>query len=163
MMINKAHQFLDKIFAQLKANQIELVDWPIDHLCYRTSSLDNYKEMKKVFSQLGVKLVESDVNGRAIATYKLHKPINYKNYVIPLIEVPAPKAGRFTAEGFEHIEVVIDIDFPELMRLYPHCQFEKKAMYKKLNPELEIEFGDCAVKFHHQSLEEIIRIEQSLK
>lgn len=160
-MQDSAYKFLDKIFKKLEESGIQIGSWEIDHLCFRTSSLDNYEEMKRIFSGLGTLLVESDVNGRDIATYKFHEPIIYKNYIIPLVEVPAPKPGRDIDEGWEHIEVVIDISFDELMKKYSGLNFDTKALSKELNPELVLKFEDCSIKFHHQSLEEVIRIETS--
>lgn len=161
-MIENAQYFLDKVFKEIQSAQIDLKNWEIDHICYRTTSEENYLESKKYFAQLGELLIESEVGGRQIATYKLKKPIKYKNFSIPLVEVPAPKKGKLTPEGFEHIEVVIDCSFDEILAKYSHCNFDKKGMQKDLNPELEIEFKDCAIKFHHQSLEEVIKIEKKM-
>lgn len=161
MIENQATPFLEKLFQNLDRYQIDIKNWEIDHLCYRTCSLENYSEMKKTFHQLGRLLIESEVGGRQIATYKLDRPILYKKWVIDLVEVPAPKANKVTAEGFEHIEVVIDESFEEFIGHYPNVSFSKKGMSKELNPELEIEFEDCAIKFHHKSLEHIINIEKN--
>lgn len=161
-MINPPDQFLKKLFSILSEKNIQLENWKIDHLCYRTSDLDNYEKIKAEFSKLGEFLIESEVNGRDIATYKLNSPVLFEGYRIPLVEVPAPKKGKNTTEGWEHIEVVIDISFDELMKRYPKIDFDTKALSKELNPELVIKFGDCAIKFHHQSLEEVIEIEKSL-
>jgi predicted metalloenzyme YecM len=161
-MIDQAHPFLDKLFSTLKKRGIDLRHWEIDHLCYRTTDNENYEATKEKFSQLGALLIESEVNGRDIATYKLTSPVIYKGYTIPLVEVPAPKKGKITAEGFEHIEVVIDISFDELIKCYPEIDFDTKALSKELNPELVIKFGDCAIKFHHLPLEEVIKIEMAL-
>ena len=158
-MMDGAYKFLEKIFLILEEKEIDISRWQIDHLCYRTSSLENYAEIKSVFSKLGELLVESDVNGRDIATYKLHEPVVFRNYTIPLVEVPAPKKGKDTPEGFEHIEVVIDIEFHEIMKKYSQFTFDTKALSKKLNPELVLKFSDCSIKFHHMSLEEVIEIE----
>lgn len=161
-MLGQTDLFLDKVFTVLKAEAIDLNDWEIDHLCYRTSSIRNYEEMKDYFSKHGELLIEGQVNGRNIATYKLKNPIVYKQYRIPLIEVPAPKAGRAIDEGWEHIEVVIDISFEEIISKYPKLDFDTKALGKSLNPELVIKFENCSIKFHHQSLEEVIKIEKAL-
>lgn len=160
-MIDQAYKFLDKIFSILNERKINIENWKIDHLCYRTTDLENYEKIKNDFSLLGDFLIESEVNGRNIATYKLKSPVIYKGYKIPLVEVPAPKGGRSEVEGFEHIEVVIDISFDQLMKKHPEIDFDTKALSKELNPELVIKFDDCAIKFHHQSLDEIIKIEKA--
>ena len=134
--------------------------WEIDHVCYRTKSIEHYNETKSVFASQGKLLIESLVGGRPIATYKLSKPIIVSNFIIDLVEVPAPKPGREIDEGYEHLEVVIDCDFSDLMKRHPEINWNTRALNKELNPELEANFSDFNVKFHHHSLEQIINIEK---
>lgn len=162
-MYQRAKIFLDKIFQNLRANNIELGSWEIDHLCYRTSSEENYCHTKDMFEDLGKCLTESEVNGRPIATFKLHEPVVYNSHIIDLVEIPAPKKGRETPEGFEHIESVIDMSFNAFQKQYPDCTYKRDGLQKSLNPELQISFQDCAIKFHHKSLEHIINIEKNKK
>ena len=160
-MIEQSLPFLEKVFSRINEQNIDLKSWTIDHICYRTSSIKNYEESKVYFSTIGELLIESDINGRPIASFKLYSPINFRHYSIPVVEVPAPKRGKETPEGFEHIEFVIDEDFDQIIKQYPQCNFDTKGLSKELNPELEIEFKDCAIKLHHQSLEQVIDIEKS--
>lgn len=155
--------FLRNILGDLKETGIDLSGHFIDHLCYRTTSQENYIEIKNHFEDYGALLVESEVGGRLIATYKLNNPVTFKCWVVPLIEVPAPKAGKVTIEGYEHIEVVIDSSFEEFMRNQSHLKFKTKALAKDFNPEIEIILPSGSVKFHHQSLEEVIKIEKQSK
>lgn len=160
-MISEAHKFLEKVIGKIQNCGFPVHNWEIDHLCYRTSSQQNYSDTKLIFEKLGTCLIESQINGRLIATFKLAKPIHYKDWIIDLIEVPAPKSGKITPEGFEHIEMVIDICFSDFKSLYHHIEFNESGLSKDLNPEIEVEFNDCAVKFHHKSLEHIINIEKN--
>lgn len=135
--------------------------WLIDHVCYRVESEDRYAEMKQVFGKLGLLLVESMVSGRLIATYKLHNPIRWQNFVIPLVELPAPKKGKQVCEGWEHLEIVVQGSFDEIKASLLGARFDEKGLSKKINPELELELGSgVAIKFHHQSLEQVIQWEQ---
>ncbi len=160
MNLSAIPPFLDNLFIQLQSIGMDLNGKVIDHICYRTSSLENYQAAKEKASLLGELLIESEVNGRPIATYKLDRPIAYKDWVIPLIEVPAPKKGKLTPQGFEHIEVVITESFTSLIERYPHLSFNTKALTKEINPDIELELKGCAIKFHHQTLEEIIEFEK---
>lgn len=160
-MKENANNFLKNLFTQLEDQKIDVKNWEVDHLCYRTSTEDNYQATKQKFDLLGTCLIESEVNGRLIATYKLKEPIHYNDRIIDLVEVPAPKPNKKTPEGFEHIEIVIDESFDFFMNKYPRLSFNKKGLEKELNPELEVEFKNCAVKFHHKSLEHIINIEKN--
>lgn len=158
-MMKDPQPFLKSILRDLLETGIDISGREIDHLCYRTTSEDNYTEIKNHFQKCGELLIESEVGGRLIATYKLSEPIVFEEWVIPLIEVPAPKVGKITDEGYEHIEVVIDSSFEQFMTNHPHLKFKTKALTKEFNPEVEIVLPSGSVKFHHQSLEEVIRIE----
>lgn len=161
MITTLANQFLNKIFTTLDRYNINISNHEIDHICYRTSSEENYESTKKSFQKIGNCLIESNVNGRLIATYKLFEPIVFREFIIDLVEVPAPKKGKVTKEGFEHIEVVTTSSFDELEKKYRHLPLSKKRNDKIFNAEFEIDFGEMAIKFHSMSLESVINIEKN--
>ena len=70
--------------------------------------------------------------------------------------------GKDVVEGYEHIEVVIKESFEAFMKAHCHLTFKTKAIVKELNPEIEVELPSGSVKFHHQSLEKVIQIENEL-
>jgi len=156
----QAKDFLEALGGRLKQEAIAVEpNWDVDHLCYRVSTLQNYESLKKEFSNFSELLIESDVNGRPIATFKLHKPILFDEWRIDLIELPAPKAGKKTIEGFEHIEVVADISFNEFKKRFSHLKLDESGLKKKFNKELEISLGERNIKFHSLSLESVVRLE----
>lgn len=158
----QANTFLTMAFAELERNHFVLDEhWQIDHLCYRTSTQESYLSTKQQFEQFSKLLIESEVNGRLITTFKLPTPIPFKNWNIDLVEVPAPKVGKTTADGFEHFEVVCDLTFDEIKNRYSQCQFDESGLAKKINQELEVIFNGFALKFHHMSLETVIDIEKN--
>ena len=62
--------------------------------------------------------------------------------------------------GLEHVEFVIDKDFNSFIQLYPHVNFDVKAISKENNPDISIQFEDgIAVKFHHSPLDVVIENE----
>ncbi len=157
-----AQDFLQRVFNKLDAQNIQLdKHWFIDHLCYRVSSLENYNSFKKQFASFAELLIESDVNGRPIATYKFAEPICFRDWSIQVVELPAPKPGKITIEGFEHFEVVADIGFDEIKTRYPKAAFSESGLKKDFNPELEISLDELAIKFHPLSLESVIRLEKN--
>ena len=136
----------------------------IDHVCYRTLTEENYKKIKNYFRTRGKLLVESMVGGRMIATYEFEHAIEFKGFKIPLIEVPAPKIGSHYREGFEHIEVVLKENFESFIAKYPKLKFDLSAQDKELNAEIRVKLDQfISVKFHHQSLKEVIEIEKKSK
>lgn len=159
-----AEIFLEKLFAKIEATHITIDrHWDIDHLCFRTADAKDYETTKSEFARIGNLLIESEVNGRLIATYKLHKPVWFRQWKIDLIEVPAPKAGKLTVRGFEHIEVVVDVSLKSLQEKYQHLNLDLGGLKKSLNRELEIVLGEHNIKFHNLSLESVIRLESNLE
>lgn len=158
------YQFLDGLFTELESENVYFEKhWSIDHVCFRTDSDESYSRFKDLFNQFGKLLIESPVNGRLISTFKLFEPFRYKHWVIDLVELPAPKKGKVTPEGFEHIEVVSDISFEEISERYAGKQFSTGGLGKLFNRELEMEFKKGAVKFHPLSLESVINLESNDK
>lgn len=156
----QAISFLELLFEDMQRNSIELMPhWDIDHICYRTHSDHNYLQVKEAFKQFSRVLVESEVNGRLITTFKLKEPIYFNEWQIDLVELPAPKIGKVTKEGYEHIEIVCDCPFREIKEKYSHCEYDEKGLTKDFNKELEIVLGDRNIKFHHSSLESVINME----
>lgn len=139
---------------------IDYVNWDIDHLCYRTKTLSDYQQIKNEFSSFCDLLVETSVNGRLIATYKLKRAWVFGENFIDLIEIPQPKPNKLTKHGFEHIEVVMPKSFNEIKNIYPELIFEDTKHHKDFNPELIANLKSGAIKFHHQSLEIVINIEK---
>jgi predicted metalloenzyme YecM len=131
----------------------------IDHLCFRVSSKDEYLKAKTLLSEYAELLVETNINGRPIATYKLDQPLKAEDHWIDLIELPAPKAGKIHQTSFEHIEVVYPFAFDTLIEQFPDLRFDTKSTKKLINGELKLINDRGQIKFHHQSLHSIIRLE----
>lgn len=158
----KAIQFLENLQTQMKAEQVQFdPHWDVDHICYRADSLEKYLHLKSEFSKFSELLIETDVNGRPIATYKLHQPIQFFDWYITIVELPAPKPNKIIAEGFEHIEVVCDMSFENLKKRFLQCSFNESGAKKLFNAELEMIVGGVNIKFHHISLESVVRLEKN--
>jgi predicted metalloenzyme YecM len=160
----QGQHFLESLFQEMKEAGIKLEShWDIDHLCYRSDSQENYQELKCSFEAFGRLLIESVVNGRLISTFKLFRPIECQGWRIDLIELPAPKAGKIVQAGFEHIEIVCDVPFSEIIEKYSHLTMDEKGLNKDYNQELEICLGARNLKFHHSSLASVINLELKAK
>lgn len=162
-MIPKLSDFFEMVDKSLQEKGFALEDhWLIDHICLRTSTIEEYKRVCSEYSVENELLIESHVGGRLISTFKLLEPLLFNGYEIPLIEIPEPKLGRQTASGYEHLEIVVTESFDALEAKFQGLNILKHALSKKINPELEVEFDNFSLKFHHQSLQEVIEYEKSL-
>lgn len=162
-MYKELDKFLNQLSSQMQLSGFEIKeDWVIDHICYRCETQKQYEFMFQKYSSSNELLIESNVGGRLIASFKLAQPLNIFGQTVSVLELPAPKNGKHTPEGFEHIEIVCSESFEQLVEMYSHLTLDKKGMTKLINPELEVEFDGCAIKFHHCTLESVIEYEKTL-
>ena len=148
--------FLGQVFDALNEDNIPVADFELDHICYRVNSTERYRELKAQLFDLGDLLVESQVGGRSIATFKLFQPIIFRGRSIWVLELPAPKNGSDYPEGFEHVEFVIDTDLETFIKSHPEMEFEIKGLFKGDNPDVRRKYDGMSVKFHTKSLEQVI-------
>jgi len=134
----------------------------MDHLCYRVESLDSYAAKKRALAEFGQLLGESQVNGRPIATFRLHEPVRYQQWRIDAVELPAPKADVATKEGLEHVELVLFDDQETFLKKYAHKQFEMQAADRGINPEIGFKLPTYTVKFHLLNLPTVVYLEKKL-
>lgn len=155
--------FLHDVTRRLRFAGIKPEDFMIDHVCYRVSTPESYEVWKSALSpERGFSLFhESEVNGRPIAIFKLANPFSAGHQFVDVLELPAPRPGRFYSEGFEHVELVADGHFDKLITRYAHLSFDRSGIQKVHNPELGLRLGDIRIKFHPVSLEKLIESERS--
>jgi predicted metalloenzyme YecM len=159
----EAKEFLHNAFMEMTRQGFFFEPhWHVDHICYRTSTEENYQATVELLSSFSTLLAETQVNGRMISTFKLEESLCHDGWDIDLIEIPAPKKGRIHKDGFEHLEVVSDLSFLELKERYHSFTKIETGLKKNFNPELEFVFSDFAVKFHSLSLESVIHIEENI-
>lgn len=152
-------KFFKNLTQELEANGIPANTLPSDHLCYRVSTIEEYTQYKTHLENHGELLTEAEVNGRPIATFKLNHPFKTDTHEIPLVELPAPKPGTPYNSGFEHAEFIIEESFEDFTAKFPKVNFEPPTK-KAINPELCLKLEGKQAKFHHQSLEQIIKMEK---
>ena len=155
--LGRPNEFLTNIFRRLEESGIDVSHYELDHICYRVETWERYLELTQVLATKGKLLAETMIGGRPIATFLLEKPFVYKDRIINCLELPSPKDGSPYKEGFEHVEFVIDLPFEEFMEKFPAINFKTKGMEKAVNPDISIKFPEGAVKFHHHTLEYVIK------
>lgn len=157
----KAQIFLENLNENLTAAPVIFPrHWHIDHICYRSNSIENYTALKKAFETFAALTNETLVNGRPIATYELQEPLIHNEHIITWVELPAPKATANYNEGFEHIEMVCDVPLEELPSKFPHLHWQRHLQTKYYNEEMKLTLPSGAIKFHHQSLASVVALEK---
>jgi predicted metalloenzyme YecM len=146
--------------AALAADGITVDAYELDHICYRVATPERYRELRDQLAPYGELLTDNPVNGRPIATFRLATPLRYQERRIHYLELPAPKPGSPYAEGWEHVEFVVDVPLPAFAERYPHVDFDRKGLTKTSNADLRRQYPCGSVKFHRQSLAAVIARER---
>ncbi len=154
--------FLEDLFSKLDDIDLDVEDYELDHICYRVDSIEQYKSKKEDLMPLGELLVESMVNGRLISTFKLHEPIVFRQRRIFLIELPGPKNGHSYKNGLEHAEFVTISPLQKIVERYPQYSFEIFGIHKNINADITLKLGEYCIRFHNQSLEDVIKLEKKM-
>ena len=152
-VIGDYEQFLQKIFYNLKNVGIDLNDLKeLDHIAYRTEDLKTYNKTKRQLIPFCEKYNDKEFNGRRIFVCRFKEPLEYEDFRIEGLELLAPKMDNKFTNGLEHAEFVLSCTLEELLKKHPDIIFNMSAYNREENPELIIDFEDCAVKFHKVSL-----------
>ncbi|WP_143473300.1 VOC family protein [Flavilitoribacter nigricans] len=153
--------FLDQLFSVLANDGIDVSNYELDHICYRVADHERYEDLKTNLAGIGHLLGENLIGGRPIASFRLREPIRYQEREIYVLELPAPKAGSPYPEGFEHVEFVIDQPLEDFVARFPALPFKTHGLAKAINADVQLSYDGFGVKFHRQSLEEVIRQEDA--
>ena len=154
--------FLDDLFGKIDDIELKVDKYELDHICYRVESVDQYKVKKEELTSHGELLIESKVNGRMISTFKLFEPIMYRNRKIYLVELPSPKSSHSYPCGLEHVEFVTKEPLQKIIDRYPQYSFEAFGIHKKINADITLKLGEYCIRFHNQSLEDVIKLENQI-
>jgi uncharacterized protein len=158
--LGQGTHFFEGLLSELLRLGFDRSELHADHLCFRVATHEDYALTKQFLLEHADLLTEAPVNGRLISTFRLHQPFSSSSGMIPLVELPQPKTGAPYDTGFEHAEFVIKESFASLVSSHPGLSFTLPGP-KTLNPELGLATRAGQVKFHHQSLERVIAIEEA--
>ena len=155
-IIDDYESFLDKIFDNLKVAGVSLDDLvELDHIAYRTESIEKYEEIKEVLLPFFKTYSDRKFGGRNILVGRFEESLVYNKFKIEGVEVLAPKEDNVFKNGLENAEFVIEGTLKDFRAKYSDINFDLHAYDREVNPELCIEFDNCAVKFHEISLLDI--------
>ena len=162
-MLPSPQTFLTKLFRHLDALDLTTNNLPLDHLCYRVTTPEEYRRLKDYLLRENTLLVESAINGRSIATFRLMDPFTYDGRIIDVLELPAPKPGSPYPTGYEHAEFVVPApleDWLEVLQSNDRIvadRIDLKGFHKSRNRDVRLSLpGGISVKFHEQPLATVI-------
>lgn len=149
--------FLSELEQGMLDHGLALALGPMDHICYRAASNEEYLALRERLNNCGQVLVEGMIATRPIITFALTHPIPSAFGHIECLELAAPKAGKQHTHGLEHGEIVV-ANLQQLLLDYPWVPFNRSALTSPA-PELTLAMGPYQIKFHCQSLADTIAAE----
>ena len=176
--------FVTSICHALLKQGVDVSGLQADHVCYRTETQEQYTSLVEALSRSSQDfslLVESEVGGRLIATFKLKAPIHSSdgNHAVDVVEIPSPKEGSPYSAGLEHVEFVIgnstnmspknsddhQDELTQWMRKHSQVEWNSKGLKKTSNPDVSttliLDKGSSAsAKFHLLPLELVLEAEK---
>jgi uncharacterized protein len=156
-MFTEVEKFLNEILSRIQKAGVDVTVLELDHIAYKTSSLEEYEKIKPDFLKFGKMIKENMVRERKVGHIKLFKPIIYKQYVIPALEVIAPKTGEIIKPGWEHVEFVLKESYEQFMSKYPSLNWDTSVMTSDVFSMIKLILGeDMQVKFHMTPLLEMV-------
>jgi phosphoglycolate phosphatase-like HAD superfamily hydrolase/predicted metalloenzyme YecM len=159
-LIPQGEAFLRKLYVELELAGINTSELCVDHLCYRVATQAEYLALRDALNAHAQLLTEAQVNGRAIATYRLSEPFRALNGDIHLLELPSPKAGSPYPTGFEHAESVTSKSFFWWRQAHPTLHFSEGGN-AVINPELALKTPAGSLKLHYAPLDRVIEVEEA--
>ncbi|NTU47018.1 VOC family protein [Candidatus Roizmanbacteria bacterium] len=157
MILDNYDDFIKTILHKLKNHGIDVEKLNMDHIGYQASSDEDYNTLKNEFNNFGSLVSEEIVGGRRVGIYKLSQALQFHQYIIPAIELIAPKAGQTCPSALEHVEFVLTESFDSFMNKYPDLHWDTTAINQPGFPMIKIKLGDTIqVKFHLQPILEIV-------
>ena len=156
-VIGDYEQFVLELIRRCGELGIDLKDYPIDHICYRVNSLEEYSYKSSELINLSSWYAESFHNGRSISKFVLSEPLEIDKYQISVIELPAPKEGASYKSGLEHAEFVVS-DLGLFVNKYGDIFSGQEGGSNNLTYSIKLK-GSKSVKFHAKPLLEVIQEE----
>ncbi len=158
-LLDNYSKFLDDLFQNLKLVGINVVGLTIDHIAFRTHTVEDYNKYLQEFSTGNDLIGVNIVRDRPIAIIRFKTPLKYHDFQIPFLELMAPAGDFAHPNGLEHAEIIVP-DLDSFQKKYPAVEFDLKSRDRKINPELILRFPNHAnVKFHIRPIDEAYHLQ----
>jgi predicted metalloenzyme YecM len=115
------HQFYKMQAERLRKLGIDIADFEVSHLAFRTKTLAEYLIVRGKLETICTANVENLWNGRPISKLLLRKPLHLSHHVsTSLIELIPPVHQSIYTMGLEHVGIVVGDRFEDFGKFYAH-------------------------------------------
>jgi uncharacterized protein len=143
-----------------EAKKLELpINYPSDHVCYRVSSLENYKIKRSELLKISKEWLENEHHGRLISKFILKKPLIAEGFEIPVVELPAPSSSKSYKDGLEHIELVVGGDYKTIIDKFDEVLTGLDDSGTFNQPRYVTFDNGITIKYHELSIIDVVKLE----
>ena len=153
----------------------------LDHVGMRVADVELIETLKAELAEAGECISAVNVNGREIDIFQMHEKFYIGNWAVRGVELPYPKEDHRYEDGWEHVEFVLEeaedengemtmgsvktaffAKFPNLTegvlrRDYEYKESEPEAERDQMpNPTISIRVGGVVLKFHGNSIQDVV-------
>lgn len=151
--MNNYKIFLKFWLQEIKDLGLNISSFKLDHLGYSVSSKKEYEKTKTKFLKFGELIREPLGSNRHVGVFKFFIPLQYENYSIQAVELIEPKNSEESFSGFEHAEFTISISFEDLIKKYPHLNWDTTNINRPDFPRLKLVLpSGKELKFNHEPI-----------
>lgn len=121
--------FVDKMLERCQPLGIDLSKYPIDHVCFRVKSSEEYHALLEDFVGLSVVYTTKQFHGRTFHAFLLKVPFSHRGVQSYTLEFSEPGGSDTYETGFQHLELASVQELEDLftqLRQYPELFFEGK-------------------------------------
>ncbi len=159
-LIGNYQEFFLDINSRLENIPINIEGMQLSHLNYRTTTNEEYENLRDKLKTFCKEFVETQFNGRAISILVLRRPLILSNdYSVEVIELPAPRLEHMYPSGLEHLGILIGETLPEFKERYARILTGEKDRRPYCFPAyITFENGKTA-KFYERTLKEVVNMQ----
>ncbi len=174
--------YTENAISALEVAGFNLDNCTVDHVGVRVSwgeevGYARYCGLKNILlsraEMVSEQIIPPNANGRPIAIFELSEGFLCALGMVKYLELPAPRIGRDEAEVIDHIEIVVPVSLTEYYMNHKSifdefCSSEhvstalESEANNGVNPDITVEINRFKVKFHTKSIEEVIRIQNTM-
>lgn len=164
-IIGDWNNFLDTIFDDLDRLNIDITQFELDHIAYRSTTNDSFTQVGEKLEMIAKRINRNTIRNRFIDIYEFDTPLIYKGRVIKFIELTAPAEGDVFNEGLEHVEFIINkISLDDFVKKHKDLNWNLNAINREVGADIGIGLkSGYGAKFKTMSMPEIIRLESENK
>lgn len=160
-IIGNWNNFLDTVFKDIASYKIDVSQYELDHIAYRSITDSSFNEVGKKLEMIAKRINRNTIRNRFIDIYKFDIPLFYNGRTIKFIEHTAPAEGDIFKEGLEHVEFIINnISLEDFVKKHKDLNWNLNSINREIGAEIGLLFENNAnIKFKTMSMPEIIRLE----